>query len=74
MEDKQRYESMTKMHMQKEKAEIHYNVVIGEKAEGSSENHKPEGEKDVDKDLNMEFSTGAAHGIKGSSGKGNLEG
>ncbi|GMY33921.1 hypothetical protein FCV25MIE_29163 [Fagus crenata] len=74
MEDKQRNESMTKMHMQKEKAEIHCNVVIGVKAEGSSENHKPEGEKDVDKDLNMEFFTGAAHGIKGSSGKGNLEG
>uniref|UniRef100_A0A7N2MN06 ARID domain-containing protein n=1 Tax=Quercus lobata TaxID=97700 RepID=A0A7N2MN06_QUELO len=70
VEDKRRSDrniSMTEILMQKAKAEIHCNVGSGEKA-------KPEGEKDVDKSLNMELLTGATHGRKGISGKGYLEG
>lgn len=70
MEDKQRSErniSMTEILMQKAKAEIHCNVGSGEKA-------KPEGEKGIDKSLNTELLTGATHGRKGISGKGDLDG
>nr|XP_023885097.1 uncharacterized protein LOC111997254 [Quercus suber] len=70
VEDKQRSDrniSTTEILMQKAEVEIHCNVGSGEKA-------KPEGEKDVDKGLNMELLIGATHGRKGISGKGDLEG